>query len=214
MGSRGRNTLKGLLRLLSGQLKKKKRKKNLWPRLHTDSSEIKHAEFTSEASGVQLWISVVIHVEKTITKQMPCAGLLLFPSVFPLLRCNWGERAISFFQKTMCSSELSVPIRKEQICSVHKTFVFEFPVYNFRETFSADIVSVLLYCYSQKLCRCFHTMLLLLGPQLCCEPELSCSLPNLAIFALSHPVPFLKLFVQQTTVCEEPLDLMSAAHLC
>lgn len=41
----------------------------------------------------------------------------------------------------MGSPELSIPIQKEQICSVHKTFVLEFPVYKFRITFRADVES-------------------------------------------------------------------------
>lgn len=51
----------------------------------------------------------------------------------------------------MGSPELLIPIKKEQICSVHKTFILEFPVYKFRITFSADVES-LFFCHSQKLC--------------------------------------------------------------
>lgn len=134
--------------------------KNLWPGLHTDSSKIKHIQLISfEASWVQLWVIVVVHVEKTISRQMPCAGLLLFPSAFALLQGNGGSKQYPF-QETMCSKELSVPIHKEQICSVHKTFLFAFPVNKFEIMSSVDIVSLLFYCCSQKLCRCFHCYLI------------------------------------------------------
>jgi len=175
--------------------KPKQIKKTPWPRLHTDSSEIKHAEFiSSEASGVQLWVSVVIHVEKTIARQMPCVGLLLFPSAFALLQCSWGGASNVLFQKTMCSRELSVPICKEQICSVQKTFCLS------SQHTSLEQHSEL------KLCHCYFTATVkssvvvstlsdcFWGCSSAVNSELSYSSPNPAIFVLSHPVPFLKLF--------------------
>lgn len=87
-GEQERSTLEGVLCLLLGHWKKKKEKSAA----QVTYREIKHAEFISpEASGVQMWVNVVIHVEKTITRQMPCAGLLLFPPAFALLQCNCGE---------------------------------------------------------------------------------------------------------------------------
>lgn len=81
-----------------GKKKKKKNEKSA-AQLHTESSEIKHSVFTSpKASEVQLWVSVVIHVEKTITRQVPCAGLL-FPPAFALLQWNCGDLVISFSRR-------------------------------------------------------------------------------------------------------------------
>lgn len=85
MENRERSTFEGLLCLLLGHKKKKKKKEK--SAAQVTYREIKHAEFISpEASGVQMWVNAVIHVEKKITRQMPCAGLLLFPPAFALLQ--------------------------------------------------------------------------------------------------------------------------------
>lgn len=81
---------------------------------------------------------------------------------------QWGVSNI-LYQEEMGSPELSIPIQKEQICSVHKTFLLEFQVYKFRITFSVDVESLYFCCHIQKLCVFFHVIFLFLGLYLCGE---------------------------------------------
>lgn len=56
--------------------------------------------------------SIVIHVEKKISRQTSFSGALLFSSVLSLLQCNWGRGQYPFSEMTECT-EISVPICKE-----------------------------------------------------------------------------------------------------
>lgn len=125
VGNRKRNTFKELVFFHDLFLKKKK---SLWPRLHTNSSEIKHRDthtvcFFRSLGSAALWF---MWKRKSVGKPL-FLELCCFPLCYPYCSAT-GEEDNILFQRWLNALRFQFPYARNKSAQCVKSFVFEFPV--------------------------------------------------------------------------------------